>query len=103
VRTSRIYLGGNNVIRFLFAIASLAGKFIFIMGIGTLFLSKPFFVDTDSRFEVIRSKEYVYQVNYEKDNIDSVEIFTRDGDFKGQFEYTELKGNHKKIIDAVKY
>lgn len=73
-----------------------------IMGIGAVLLSKPFFVDNDSHFEVIRSKEYVYQVNYEKDNIDSVEIFTKDGDFKGQYEYSELKGNHKKVIDKVK-
>jgi hypothetical protein len=90
------------VIRFLFGIASLAGKFIFIMGVGIVFLSKPPLVDTDSHFEVIRSKSYVYQVNYEKDVIDSVEIFTKEGDFKGQYEYGELEGSHKKVIDAVK-
>jgi hypothetical protein len=90
------------VIRFIFGIASLAGKFIFIMGAGIVFLSKPPLVDTDSHFEVIRSKSYVYQVNYEKDVIDSVEIFTKEGDFKGQYEYGELEGSHKKVIDAVK-
>jgi hypothetical protein len=90
------------MIRFIFGIAGLVGKFAIIMGIGTIFLSKPFFVDTDTRFEVIRAQDNVYQVNYEKDKIDSVEIFDREGNFKGEFEYAELKGNHKKIIDAVK-
>jgi hypothetical protein len=90
------------VIRFIFGIASLAGKFIIIMGIGAVMLSKPFFVDTDSHFEVIRSRDNVYQVNYEKDTIDSVEIFDREGNFKGEYEYSELKGSHKKVIDGVK-
>jgi hypothetical protein len=90
------------VIRFIFAMASLAGKFIIIMGIGAVMLSKPFFVDTDSHFEVIRSRDNVYQVNYEKDTIDSVEIFDREGNFKGEYEYSELKGSHKKVIDGVK-
>jgi hypothetical protein len=72
------------------------------MGIGTIFLAKPPFVDTDSHFEVIRSQDNVYQVNYEKDTIDSVEIFDREGNFKGEFEYDELKGIHRKVIDAVK-
>jgi hypothetical protein len=90
------------MIRFIFGIATLAGKFIIIMGIGAVMLSKPFFVDTDSHFEVIRSRNNVYQVNYDKDTIDSVEIFDSEGNFKGEFEYGELKGGHKKVIDAVK-
>jgi hypothetical protein len=90
------------MIRFIFGIATLAGKFIIIMGIGAVMLSKPFFVDTDSHFEVIRSRDNVYQVNYEKDTIDSVEIFDKYGNFKGEFKYSELKGSHKKVIDAVK-
>jgi hypothetical protein len=90
------------MIRFIFGIASLVGKFVIIMGIGAVMLSKPFFVDTDSHFEVIRSRDNVYQVNYEKDTIDSVEIFDREGNFKGEFEYDELKGIHRKVIDAVK-
>jgi hypothetical protein len=90
------------MIRFIFGIASLAGKFIIIMGIGAVMLSKPFFVDTDSHFKVIRSRDNVYQVNYEKDTIDSVEIFDREGNYKGEFEYSELKGSHKKVIDGVK-
>jgi hypothetical protein len=90
------------MIRFIFGIASLAGKFIIIMGIGAVMLSKPFFVDTDSHFEVIRSRDNVYQVNYEKDTIDSVEIFDREGNFRGEFEYSELKGSHKKVVDGVK-
>jgi hypothetical protein len=89
------------MIKFIFGIAGLVGKFVIIMGIGTLFLAKPPFVDTDSHFEVIRSKDNVYQVNYEKDKIDSVEIFDKEGNFKGEFEYNELKGNHKKNIDGV--
>jgi hypothetical protein len=90
------------MIRFVFGMIGLVGKFIVIMGIGTLFISSPFFIDTDSHFEVVRSKNYVYQVNYEKDIIDSVEIFDREGNYKGEFEYSELKGNHKKVIDGVK-
>ena len=90
------------MIRFIFGIATLAGKFIIIMGIGAVMLSKPFFVDTDSHFEVIRSRDNVYQVNYDKDTIDSVEIFDREGNFKGEFEYNELKGNHRMIIDKAK-
>jgi hypothetical protein len=86
--------------KFVFGVAGLVTKFVVIMGVGTLILSRPSIVNTDNRFEVIRSKDYVYQVNYEKDVIDSVEIFTKDGDFKGQYEYNELKGNHKKIIDS---
>ena len=89
------------MIRFIFGMASLVGKFIIVIGIGTLFIAKPPFIDTDSHFEVIRSKEYVYQVNYEKDQIDSVEIFDREGNYKGEFEYNELKGSHKKIIDSA--
>jgi hypothetical protein len=88
--------------KFVWTIAGLATKFVVIMGVGTLILSRPPIANTDNYFEVIRSKEYVYQVNYEKDNIDSVEIFTREGDFKGQYEYNELKGNHKKIIDSAR-
>jgi hypothetical protein len=88
--------------RFVWGMAKLTTKFIMIMGVGTLFLSKPPLIDTDSHFEVIRSRDNVYQVNYEKDIIDSVEIFDREGSFKGEFEYSELKGNHKKVIDGVK-
>lgn len=90
------------MIRFIFGVASLAGKFIMIMGVGAVLLSKPFFIDSDSHFEVVRSKNYVYQVNYEKDKIDSVEIFDKEGNFKGEFEYNELNENHKKVIDKVK-
>ena len=90
------------MIRFIFGMASLVGKFVIVMGIGTLFIAKPPFVDTDSHFEVIRSRDNVYQVNYEKDKIDSVEIFDKYGNYKGEFEYSELKGNHKNIIDGVK-
>jgi hypothetical protein len=90
------------LIKFVFGIAKLTTKFIIIMGIGTIFLSKPFFVNEDSHFEVIRSKEHVYQVNYEKDTIDSVEIFDKEGNYKGQYEYSELRGIHKKVIDGVK-
>lgn len=89
------------MIRFIFGLASLAGKFVMIMGVGIVFLSKPFFVDTDHRFEVIRSEDNVYQVNYEKDKIDSVEIFDSEGNYKGEFEYSELKGEHKRIIEGV--
>jgi hypothetical protein len=88
--------------KFVFGMAGLVTKFVVIMGIGTSILSRPPIVNTANHFEVVRSKEYVYQVNYEKNNIDSVEIFTKDGDFKGQYEYKELKGSHKKVIDAVK-
>jgi hypothetical protein len=90
------------MIRFIFGIASLVGKFVMIMGVGVVLLSKPFFVDDDSHFQVIRSREHVYQVNYEKDKIDSVEIFDREGNYKGEFKYSELKGNHRKVIDGVK-
>ena len=90
------------MIRFVFGIASLVGKFIMIMGVGVVLLSKPFFVNDDSHFQVIRSKEYVYQVNYSKDNIDSVEIFTKEGVYKGEYEYSELKGNHRRVVDSVK-
>ena len=90
------------MIRFIFGIASLVGKFVMIMGVGVVLLSKPFFVDDDSHFQVIRSREHVYQVNYEKDKIDSIEIFDKEGNYKGQYEYSELKGNHKKVIDGVK-
>jgi hypothetical protein len=87
--------------KFIFGVASLVGKFAIIMGIGTIMIAKPPFIDTDSHFEVIRSEKNVYQVNYEKDKIDSVEIFDKEGNFKGKFEYNELKGNHKKIIDSA--
>jgi hypothetical protein len=73
-----------------------------IMGVGVVLLTKPFFVDDDSHFQVIRSRDNVYQVNYEKDKIDSIEIFDKEGNYKGQYEYSELKGNHKKVIDGVK-
>lgn len=90
------------MIRFIFGLIGLVGKFIMIMGIGVVFLSKPFFVDTDHHFEVIRHEDNVYQVNYEKDKIDSVEIFDSEGNYKGEFKYSELKGSHKKVIDATK-
>jgi hypothetical protein len=87
--------------KFVWAMSGVVVKFVVIMGISTLIISRPPILNTDNRFEVIRSKDYVYQVNYEKDVIDSVEIFTKAGDFKGQYEYNELKGNHKKIIDSA--
>ena len=90
------------MIRFIFGIASLVGKFVMIMGVGVVLLSKPFFVDDDSHFQVIRSREHAYQVNYEKDKIDSIEIFDKKGNYKGQYEYSELKRSHKKVIDGVK-
>lgn len=90
------------MIRFIFGQLGYMGKLIFIMGLGTVLFVKPPFIDTDSRFEVIRSEDYVYQVNYEKDKIDSVEIFDRSGNFKGEYEYSELKGTHKNIIDKTK-
>ena len=88
--------------RFIWGIAGLVTKFVVIMGVGTLVFIKPPFAANDSHFEVIRSKDNVYQVNYSKDTIDSVEIFDKEGNFKGEFEYNELKGVHKKIIEGVK-
>ena len=90
------------MIRFIFGMASLAGKFIMIMGVGVVLLSKPFIVNDDSHFQVIRSREHVYQVNYEKGKIDSVEIFDKEGNYKGQYEYSELEGSHKKAVDGIK-
>lgn len=88
----KILIGGAKVIT----------KLMFVMGLGTLILIKPPFINTDNHFEVIRSKSHVYQVNYEKNKINSVEIFDREGNFIGEFEYEYLKGNHKKVIDSIK-
>ena len=35
-------------------------------------------------------------------SIDSVEIFDKEGNYRGEYEYSEMKGNHRKVIDAVK-
>jgi hypothetical protein len=90
------------LLKFIITGAGAVMKIVFIMGIGTILLIKPPFVNTDSRFEVLRSEKYIYQVNYEKDKIDNIEIFDRDGNFKGQYEYNELKGAHKKVVDTIK-
>lgn len=90
------------LIKFLFGGAKVVTKLLLIMGVGTVLLAKPPFIDTDSHFEVVRTKSYVYQVNYSRDKIDSVEIFDKQGNYKGEYEYSELKGIHKKVINGVK-